>query len=98
MCDWSKERYQYGEDSYRSYGEPGCVIHWLGRKVVGEGEQKIKKVVDAGRIHAELRFLKLFKPISDCCLTTDDLGNNITKVTWGLVGTTKFPMRIMSLF
>ncbi|QCX00323.1 polyketide cyclase [Aggregatimonas sangjinii] len=79
-------------------GEPGCVSHWVGNKEVGEGEQEIKKVVNGERVESELRFLKPFKSTSDCYLTTEDIGNGHTKVTWGFSGNNKFPMSIMTLF
>ncbi len=79
-------------------GEPGCVSHWVGNKDVGEGEQEIKKVTDGERIDSELRFLKPFKSTSDCYLTTEDVGQGSTKVTWGFSGNNKFPMSLMTLF
>ncbi|MDC0008232.1 SRPBCC family protein [bacterium] len=79
-------------------GEPGFTSHWVGNKDVGEGEQEIKKVTPGERIDSELRFLKPFKSTSDCYLKTEDIGNGITKVTWGFSGNSKFPMNIMTLF
>ena len=95
---WAKK----DPDMKRKYtgtdGEPGFVSYWNGNKVVGEGEQEIKKIIGTDRIEGELRFLKPFKSTSDCYFDVDELAADKTKVTWGFSGKNAFPINIMMLF
>ena len=78
-------------------GEVGSVSYWNGNKDVGESEQEIVRIVDGERIESELRFFKPWKSTSDCYTKVDDVGNDITKATWGFSGKNKFPMSVMML-
>ena len=79
-------------------GEVGATSYWNGNKDVGEGEQEITKIVDGERIESELRFLKPWKSTSDAYLTTESIGADTTKVTWGFSGKNTFPNSIFMLF
>ncbi len=79
-------------------GEVGCVSHWNGNKLVGEGEQEITKIIGGTRIESELRFLKPFKSTSDCYLEVEEAPNGKTKVKWGFSGKNHFPMTVFGVF
>ncbi len=95
---WNKKDPNMKKEFTGTDGEVGATSHWVGNKDVGEGEQEITKIVDGERIESELRFLKPWKSTSDAYLTTEEVGGNATKVTWGFSGKNKFPMSIMMLF
>ncbi len=78
-------------------GTPGFVNSWEGNKKVGKGEQEILAISD-GRLDTELRFEKPFKSIAKAKMTTDAVGDNTTKVTWGFESKMNYPINIMKLF
>lgn len=79
-------------------GEVGFISKWEGNKVVGSGEQEIKRIVENESIETELRFLKPWKSQSDAYLRVVSLDNKQTNVTWGFSGRNKFPFSIFMLF
>lgn len=79
-------------------GEVGFTSKWEGNKVVGSGEQEIKRIVENERIETELRFLKPWKSQSDAYLRVVSLDSEETNVTWGFSGKNKFPFSIFMLF
>lgn len=78
-------------------GAPGFVSAWEGNKKVGKGEQEIKSVGN-DKIDFEIRFEKPFKSVAQAFMTTEDAGNNSTKVSWGFDSEMKYPMNTMKLF
>ncbi len=95
---WNKKDPNMEKKFTGTDGEVGAMSYWNGNKDVGEGEQKIKKIVDGERIESELRFLKPWKSTSDAFLTTEAVDAGSTKVTWGFSGKNKFPFSIFMLF
>lgn len=95
---WNKKDPNMEKKFTGTDGEVGAISYWNGNKDVGEGEQELTKIVDGERIESELRFMKPWKSTSDAYLTTEAVGENNTKVTWGFSGNNKFPMSIMMLF
>lgn len=79
-------------------GEVGFISKWEGNKDVGTGEQEIKRIVDNDTIDVQLRFFKPWKSQSDAYTKVKDMGNGITKVTWGFSGKNKPPSNIFFLF
>ncbi len=79
-------------------GEAGFVSKWEGDKIVGSGEQEIKRIVDNETIETELRFIKPWKSQSDAYLRVVGLESKQTNVTWGFKGKNKFPFSIFMLF
>ena len=79
-------------------GEVGATSYWNGNKDVGEGAQEITKIVDGARFESDLRFFKPWKSTSDAYLTTESIGADTTKVTWGFSGKNTFPNSIFMLF
>lgn len=75
-----------GED-----GTVGFVSGWSGNDQVGVGEQEITKIAEGERIDFELRFKKPMEDTNTAYLITEAVGENMTKVTWGLQGKTPFP-------
>ncbi len=81
-------------------GSVGFVSEWDSEnKKVGAGRQTIVGIKDGERIDMKLEFLKPWKNVSDAYFTTNAVGDNQTKVTWGYYnGTIKYPMKVMMVF
>ena len=76
-------------------GTEGFVYGWNGNKKAGEGEQEIKNIVEGKKISTEIRFKRPFVAIAYAEMTTEAIGNDQTKVTWGNVSTMKYPLNLM---
>jgi uncharacterized protein YndB with AHSA1/START domain len=80
-------------------GQPGFVSSWKGTTSdTGEGEQEIKKVTEGERIDTELRFKEPWESKADAYVTTESVGENQTKVKWGIKGETPRPWNVFMLF
>ena len=79
-------------------GTVGFVYAWDGNKQAGKGEQEIKSITEGEKLDVEVRFEKPFKSTAYAPMSTENVGNGQTKVTWGLKGTSSYPMNIMNLF
>lgn len=79
-------------------GTVGFIYAWDGNKQAGKGEQEIKNITDEKQLDIELRFEKPFKSTAQAPMSTESLGDNQTKVTWGIKGTSSYPMNVMNLF
>lgn len=83
-----------GED-----GQVGFVHRWVGNPDnVGTGEQEIVKITEGERIDFELRFEVPFESQSPAWITTQAVGPDQTKITWGMSGTMPYPMNFMQVF
>ena len=76
----------------------GFVSSWQGNEEAGSGEQEIVGMTDGLRIDYELRFFEPFESTSHAYKTTEPLGENRTRVTWGMSGSFPRPMNLMLLF
>ncbi len=79
-------------------GEVGFISRWEGNKNVGIGEQEITRIVKDELIESQLRFLKPWKSTSDAYMKVDKVTSDVSKVTWGFSGESKFPFSIVMLF
>jgi len=80
-------------------GTVGFIYAWdSNNKEVGKGEQEITQLSEGREVDAEVRFEKPFKGIAQTKMTTESLGGNQTKVSWGMEGKSKYPMNFMNLF
>ena len=80
-------------------GTVGFVAGWNSDdENVGVGEQEITAIKNGERIDIDLRFIEPFEASDKAYFTTESVGNNQTKVTWGFSGNNKFPVSIMMLF
>lgn len=95
---WNKKDPNMEKKFTGTDGEVGAISYWNGNKDVGEGEQELTKIVDGERVESELRFLKPWKSTSDAYITTEEIDQDNTKVTWGFSGKNKFPTSIFMLF
>jgi hypothetical protein len=95
---WKKKDPNMKQESFGTDGEVGFISKWEGNKEVGTGEQEIKRIVENETIEAQLRFYKPWKSQSDAFTKVDDLGDGLTKVTWGFAGFNKPPSNIFFLF
>ncbi len=75
-------------------GTVGFVFAWAGNKNIGVGEQEIKNLVDGERIDFELRFKEPMVATNEAYLVTEAVGDNQTKVKWGMKGHNSFPANI----
>ncbi len=79
-------------------GTVGFIYAWDSKnKQAGKGEQEIKKINDGEGIDIEVRFEKPFKGIANTPIHTEAISANETKVIWGMNGTNKYPMNLMTL-
>ncbi|MCB9235529.1 MAG: SRPBCC family protein [Bacteroidia bacterium] len=80
-------------------GTVGFVSAWDSENEdVGQGEQEIKKITEGERLDFELRFIRPFESTEQCFMSTEDAGENQTKVKWGFKGHVDYPMNIMMAF
>lgn len=86
-----KKEYR-GED-----GTVGFVSGWSGNDKVGVGEMEVKKITEGERIDFELRFKKPMEDTSAAYLVTEAIGENQTKVKWGMQGKTPFPGSVICM-
>ena len=87
------EQIYKGED-----GKVGFVSAWKSsNEDVGEGEQELTLIHYPDRIETQLRFIKPFKAINKSYFEIQPI-ENATEVTWGIKGSTPWPMNIMYLF
>ncbi|WP_452597674.1 SRPBCC family protein [Pontimicrobium sp. MEBiC01747] len=95
---WKKKDPDMMQEYIGTDGEVGFISKWEGNKDVGTGEQEIKRIVENETIEAQLRFYKPWKSQSDAFTKVEDMGNGLTKVTWGFSGVNKPPSNIFFLF
>ena len=79
-------------------GTEGFTSLWEGNKKVGQGEQKIVKIIEGERIDYALHFIKPFEGLADSHLATTAVSSDQTKVSWGMSSSMKYPMNLMLLF
>jgi Polyketide cyclase / dehydrase and lipid transport len=80
-------------------GTIGFVSAWDSEdKDVGKGEQEIIMILEGKRIDYELRFFEPFEATDMAYITTESMGKNVTKVTWGFDGKMPYPMNLMLPF
>lgn len=80
-------------------GTPGFVYAWdSDNKRAGKGEQEIISIDPENRVDIEIRFEKPFKGTAQTLMTTEDLPEGRTRVTWSMEGQQKYPMNLMNLF
>jgi uncharacterized protein YndB with AHSA1/START domain len=79
-------------------GTVGFVYAWEGNKRAGKGEQEIKKIKEGERLDVEIRFEKPFVAIAEAPFMTEPVGDNQTKLKWGMSSSMKYPMNIMLIF
>lgn len=79
-------------------GQVGFVSAWKSNNEdVGEGEQEITYLHYPNRIETQIRFKKPFEANNKSYYDIQTVKNN-TEVTWGITGSTPWPMNIMYLF
>ncbi len=94
QIDPSMEKTYQGVD-----GTVGFVSAWRSdNEEVGVGEQEIIKIDEGKRIDFELRFIAPFEATEPAYMTTEAVGNETTKVSWGFHGSMNYPMNLMFLF
>lgn len=93
MSDPSKKTAFRGSD-----GSVGFVYAWDSQnKSAGKGEQEIISIQENKYLDIELRFEKPFEGIAQARMSTENIAEGQTKVTWSMEGEQKYPMNLMSL-
>lgn len=77
-------------------GTVGFVYGWNGNKQAGEGEQEITAITDGERITTEIRFKRPMQNVGHIYMTTEAHSDNSTKLTWGMMGKSPYPMNLMT--
>lgn len=77
---------------------PGFVSAWDSNDdEVGQGEQKILKIVPNKQVDYDLHFIKPFEGRAKAFMKTEDNGNNTTTVKWNIASGMPYPMNLMNL-
>jgi hypothetical protein len=95
---WFKREPTMHQEFRGTDGEPGFVVSWKGEVESGVGEQEIKRVVEGERLETELRFKQPFESSSESYIVTESVGEDATRVTWGMKGRMPRPFNALSLF
>ena len=91
---WEKKDPQMQKAYQGEDGTVGFISSWSGNDEVGVGEQEIKNIVEGERIETELRFKKPMEDTSMAYIATEAIGENQTKVRWGMKNSVPFPGNI----
>ena len=94
---WASKDPNMTTDYRGTDGTVGFVSSWSGNDEVGVGEQETKSIVENSRIDFELRFKKPMEDTSKAYLITEAIGANQTKVKWGMIGKSEFPMNVFCM-
>lgn len=92
---WEKKDPNMRKEYRGKDGTIGFVVAWAGNKEVGVGEQEITFIDEGEKIETELRFKEPMEDTSRAYLITETVGENQTKVIWGMTGKTPFPGNII---
>lgn len=92
---WSKLDPEMKTELKGTDGEVGAIQTWSGNKEVGSGEQEIVSITENERIDFDLRMDQPFKSVNKVYLVTEEAEEGKTKVTWGMTGSTPFPMNLI---
>ncbi len=80
-------------------GTVGFIYAWDStNKNAGKGEQEIKQITEGEKLDIEVRFEKPFAGVAHTPMITEAVSNDATKLTWGMNGSSKYPLNIMNLF
>ncbi|WP_426360362.1 SRPBCC family protein [Pseudocolwellia sp. HL-MZ19] len=83
-----------GED-----GNVGYTVFWKNENEINNaGEKEIISIEEGKRVDFEVRFLQPYKAIIPSFMTTQRLGTNSTKVSWGTYGQLNYPKNAILLF
>lgn len=77
-------------------GTIGFIYAWNGNSKAGEGEHEITGITDGERITTEIRFVRPFKNVAHTYMTTEADTEHSTKLTWGMIGKSAYPMNLMT--
>jgi hypothetical protein len=75
-------------------GTVGFIYAWNGKKA-GAGELEIKHLVEGNSIETEIRFIRPFVAVAEVKMTTEELSENQTKITWSNKSSMKYPMNVL---
>ena len=75
-------------------GTVGFIYAWNGKKA-GAGELEIKQLVEGKSIETEIRFIRPFVAIAEVKMTTEELSENQTKITWSNKSNMKYPLNLL---
>ncbi|WP_152287135.1 SRPBCC family protein [Flavicella marina] len=79
-------------------GTVGFISAWdSDNDEVGKGEQEILSIDEGRRIDFELRFFEPFQSTETGFMTTKQINDTTTQVTWGFKGHMDYPMNLMLL-
>ena len=88
---------QMKKDCRGSDGTVGFVYAWDGNQQAGKGEQEITGLKEGEMVDIVIRFVRPFKSTARTPFTLERVTQNQTKVTWGMEGTSKFPLNLINV-
>lgn len=75
-------------------GTVGFVYAWNGKKA-GEGELEIKQLDEGKSVETEIRFIRPFVAVAEVIMTTNELSENETRITWSNKSSMKYPLNLL---
>jgi len=79
-------------------GTEGFIYAWdSDNKQAGKGEQEITQLTPGERVAHEVRFEKPFANTSQMFMTTTQVADGRTELTWGFIGQLNYMMRVFHL-
>ncbi|HEX8357588.1 MAG TPA: polyketide cyclase, partial [Segetibacter sp.] len=58
----------------------------------------IKSIKEGERVDVEIRFERPMEGVNHAPIITESVGNNQTKVRWGMTGKSPYPLNFVNLF
>lgn len=80
-------------------GQRGFIAAWASKNSdVGAGQQKIMALQEGKRIDLELQFFEPFESTNQSFISTQNIEDTTTRVSWGISGQIPYPLNLMGLF
>jgi len=96
---WWKDDPKMQISSQGTDGTVGYVHAWKSKNDnVGEGQQRILKIIEGqqkSRMDIELKFIKPFKSVAPSYMSTEMLSKNKTRVSWAITSKMPYPMNLI---
>lgn len=75
-------------------GTVGFIYSWSGNKKAGQGEKKIRSIIEGKKIETEIRFIKPMRVTASVIFETESSSDDQTKVNLINTGELKYPMNL----
>jgi hypothetical protein len=93
---WNQGDPHMHQESAGTDGTVGFINRWHGNKKVGTGEQTITGITPDKRIDTRIQFKEPFESTMTGFWITEPTGTSGTAVTWGVQGSSPYPLNIFN--